>query len=397
MSNITPNSDQEQAIKLAKAWWEDEQERYNRPFVLAGYAGTGKTTSLNLILEEFNLTHGDYISVSFTGMAATVLRKKGYLASTIHRFIYDIIMLKNGKFKFQRKTEVPNYKLIVVDEVGQVSKELLADLSSFGLPILVMGDPFQTRQIGGSDNGLLDKPDFVLTKTMRQSLDNPILWLATEIRSGRQIPYGSHGSELLVVPRNQISLDVYGRADQLVATTNRTVSELNYLVRKEVYGLDGVYPFVGEKLMILKNNWSQTKINEDGIELSPVNGLTVIARDIGEYDPATRTFKIKVEDPSTGITFDTMNADAVYFEEGLRSDDVFYEDKSYKKLLFSRKTKEDTIGFLIDKMTYGYCATTYKVQGSEFKTGVYIKDRWNCPNEDYTSVTRFSESLVIGL
>ena len=133
--------------------------------------------------------------------------------------------------------------------------------------------------------------------------------------------------------------------------------------------------------MILKNNWGQTKINKDGIELSPVNGLSVLVKDIGEYDPVTRTFKVKVEDPSTGITFDTMNADAVYFEEGLRSDDVFYEDKSYKKLLFSRKTKEDTIGFLIDKMTYGYCATTYKVQGSEFKTGVYIKDRWNCPNE----------------
>ena len=397
MPTITPNEDQAKAIKLAKAWWNDKTERYNRPFVLAGYAGTGKTTSLNLVLEELGLDHGDYISVSFTGMASVVLRRKGYLASTIHRLIYDIVPLRNGKFKFERKTEVPNYKLLIVDEVGQVSKELFDDLAHFGLPILVMGDPFQTRQIGGTDNGLLDKPDFVLTKTMRQALDNPILYLATQIREGKRIQLGDYGDNLKVVRKEQIPLDVFGHADQIITTTNRTVNELNTLVRREVYGLESMFPYVGEKLMILKNDWSQTKFSDDGLEMSPVNGLTVLVTDVGDYDPILKTFDIKLKDVTTGVEFDRMNADATYFEYGLKDDNPLFEDPEFKTLLFRRKAKEDTEGIIINKMNYGYCSTTYKVQGSEFKTGVYVKDRYNCPNEDYTSVTRVSESLVVGI
>ena len=397
MSTITPNADQEKAIKLAKEWWSDKNERYNRPFVLAGYAGTGKTTTLNLILEELGLEYGDYISIAFTGMAATVLRKKKYLASTIHRFIYDVIPLKNGKFKFERKTEVQPYKLIVIDEVGQVSLSQLEDIQHFGIPILVMGDAFQTRQIGGKDNGLLDKPDFTLTKTMRQSLDNPILWLATRIREGHPIELGTYGDNLWVMKKEDIPVESYGQVDQIITTTNKSVNYLNNLVRQEVYGLESQYPYVGEKLMILKNNWNQTKISEDGIEMSPVNGLNVLVESIGDYDPVTRTFKITVKDMATGIVFDEMNADAVYFEDGLKDDSPLYENPEYKQLLFKRKTAENTNGFLIDKMNFGYCSTTYKLQGSEFSTGIYIKDRWYCPNEDYTSVTRVSDKLLIGI
>lgn len=397
MGKITPNKQQEEAIKLAKAWWADSTERNNRPFVLAGYAGTGKTTSLKLILEELGIDYGEYISISFTGKAATVLRKNGYLASTIHRFIYDVVPLRGGKFKFELKSEIPTYKLVVVDEVGQVSKELFDDLKHFGLPILVMGDPFQTRQIGGTDNGLLDKPDIVLTEVMRQALDNPILYLATQIRQGQRIQYGTYGEELAVLPRQRIPLETYGHADQIITTTNRTVTEVNHLVRGQVYGLDGVYPYVGEKLMILKNDWSQTKFTSSGIELSPVNGLTVIVREIGDYDHTLRTFDIKVEDIGTGIRFDKMKADAVYFEDGLRDDSLLYEDPEYKALLFRRKAAEDTKDIVINKMTYGYCTTTYKAQGSEYDNVVYIKDRYHCPNEDYTSVTRASKKLIIGI
>lgn len=335
--------------------------------------------------------------MAFTGMAATVLKKKGHLASTIHQLIYDVIPLPNGKCKFQLKKDPPPYKLLIIDELSQVSKEMFDDLQSFGIPIFCMGDPYQTKQIGGTDHGLLDKPDIVLTEVMRQSLDNPILWLATQIRSGKPIKVGSYGSELNIALKESIPLELYGNVDQLVTTKNATVTYLNNLVRERVYGLTTPYPYVGEKLLILKNDWSQLKTSSDGIKLSPVNGLLTLVQEIGEYDPITKTFKIKLKDPSTGITFDTMNADALYFENGWRDDTKLYEDPDYKKIVFSRKTLEDTKGFIVNKMTFGYATTTYKVQGSEFPTGIYIKDRYNSPHEDYTSVTRFSEKLIIGI
>lgn len=382
---------------MAKAWYADKNERSSRPFVLAGYAGTGKTTTLALTLEELGVEEGEYISVAFTGMAATVLKKKGHLASTIHQLIYDVIPLPNGKCKFKLKEEPPPYKILIIDELSQVSKEMFDDLQSFGIPILCMGDPYQTKQIGGTDHGLLEKPDMILTQVMRQSLDNPILWLATQIRSGKPIKTGNYGEDLQVVLKEHIPLEKYGQADQLVTTKNTTVSYLNNLVRTQVYGLDNQYPYVGEKLLMLKNDWSQIKTSKDGIKLSPVNGLLVLVQEIGAYDPITKTFDIKLTDPTTGITFDTMHADALYFENGWRDDTQLYEDPEYKKVLFSRKTLEDTKGFIVNKMTFGYATTTYKVQGSEFPTGIYIKDRYHSPHEDYTSVTRFSKSLIIGI
>lgn len=401
---ITPNKKQEKAIKLAKEWWDDRKRRENEVFVIAGYAGTGKTTCLELVIDEIGLDKEEVITVAFTGMASSCLTRKGHIASTIHKLIYNPKVLPNGKVKFNLKECIEGgYKLAVVDEASQASKQLMDDLLSFHIPVIAMGDPLQTKQFGGLDNGLLDKPNIVLDEVMRTSLDNPILYLATQVRNGERIKYGKMGDNVFIIPKNKIPDSAYVNASQVITTTNNSVSMINNYVRKKIYGLESMYPYKNEKIMCLKNNWDKF-ITEDSIDQYLVNGLIGTITDIGNYSEKTESFKMSFKPiHSNKKEFKKLNADALYFSNNLRNDDIFFsEDPEIQEIfgqtIINRQIALDTIGTVIDKFNFAYATTVYKAQGSEFDSVLYYKDRFrNTQREDYTSITRSKEFLMIGM
>ena len=96
---LTP--DQENAEKLIKEWFFNTD---NLVFVLAGYAGTGKTFLIDRIVREsLHLKAGtEAVFVTPTGKAATVLIKNGTVAGTVHSLIYtrnedDLDVDENGE------------------------------------------------------------------------------------------------------------------------------------------------------------------------------------------------------------------------------------------------------------------------------------------------------------
>ena len=56
---------------------------------LGGYAGTGKSTVIKILLDVLNRKNRSFAVAAFTGKAANVLRKKGMPSSTIHGIIYQ--------------------------------------------------------------------------------------------------------------------------------------------------------------------------------------------------------------------------------------------------------------------------------------------------------------------
>src|SRR5690606_3767955 len=79
------SKDQENAISSILHWFRNVK---SKRFVLAGYAGTGKTV---LISEIMKILSKDYIIkvCAPTGKAASVLRHKGVPATTLHKLIYN--------------------------------------------------------------------------------------------------------------------------------------------------------------------------------------------------------------------------------------------------------------------------------------------------------------------
>ena len=398
----SPTPMQQKAIDLADKWFRSN-EKTKRPFILTGWAGTGKSFTISRIVEKLGIHSDEVKFVSFTGMAASVLSKNGNPATTIHKLIYNPMPLKNGGVKFELKEDLgAGIKLIIVDEFSTVGNKLMEDLEEFNIPIMLVGDPGQLPPVKSKENKYINKSDIVLTEVMRQALDNPIIYIATQIRKGERVEFGNYDDKVMVLSKDDLDLEHIAWADQILANRNATVDQFNNLVRDEIYQLDTPFPHVGEKLLCLKNDWSKfIKAGDNDQYL--VNGLLGIVEDIGDYQSSVDAFDIDFRPLflNTDNKFETILTDGIYFSEGIKDDNPLFLDKElkdkYKKTLIRRKSLEDTEFKKVNKFTYGYAITVYKSQGSQFENVLYYRDTTSPKlqkRSDYVAVTRAEESLL---
>ena len=395
------NNKQELGVRLANQWWSDSDKR-KKPFVVSGSAGSGKTTTVRFIIESLDIQESEVRYCAFTGMASSVLTRKGNPATTLHQLIYNpFVDEKTRKIFFKKKDFIEGTKLVIIDEISQVNKKLMDDLLSFKIPIIAIGDPMQLPQIGGEANNLLDKPDIFLDETVRQALDNPIIRLATDIRNGNTIRQGTMGDKVFIIPRDKVTTENLISAEQIIASKNQTVRSINDNIRYNIHGLESPFPYVGEKVMCLKNNWDKA-IYENGIEQFLVNGLLGYVENIYDYDTRLEAFRMDFKPTyMKEKNFGKALADGKYFTDNIRNDEDFYLDEErYKDMLFRRKTWQDTTFGKIDKFTFGYAITAYKSQGSEFQSVIYYDEFMNKATFNksrYVGVTRAVDQLIFAL
>src|SRR5205085_1826682 len=163
MPVFTPHQDA--ALQAVAAWLKEKPgERAPQLFRLFGYAGTGKTTLAKHIAAGVD---GEVKFAAFTGKAALVMSGKGASgASTIHSLIYRARESGEETPDFELWDDAPVSKaaLIVIDECSMVDAELGRDLMSFGVPVLVLGDPAQLPPIQGGGFFTEVEPDAMLTE-----------------------------------------------------------------------------------------------------------------------------------------------------------------------------------------------------------------------------------------
>ena len=111
---------------------------------IAGYAGTGKSTLIKFIISALDIDEDDICYIAYTGKAAKVLREKGCPNSmTAHKLLYQSYPRSDGTFFHKVKRPLDhNYKIIVVDEVSMLPKELWELLLSHKIHVICLGDPF---------------------------------------------------------------------------------------------------------------------------------------------------------------------------------------------------------------------------------------------------------------
>src|SRR6266581_2978056 len=184
MTVFTPHQDA--ALNAVADWLKAKPGKGGTPqtFRLFGYAGTGKTTLARHVAQAVD---GKVLFAAFTGKAALVMRSKGCeRASTIHSLIYKTRESGEEVPSFELWDDAPASKasLIVIDECSMVDAELGRDLMSFGVPLLVLGDPAQLPPIqGGGFAGELPATGdklVCLRNNKRKGLFNGALWSVKE-------------------------------------------------------------------------------------------------------------------------------------------------------------------------------------------------------------------------
>ena len=390
--DLTPK--QQQGLDLAL-----ERHKNNEKYVvIAGYAGTGKTTLVHFIISALDVDKSKVAYVSYTGKAAEVLRKKGNPnAMTLHRLLYDSFPRPGGGFMRVPKKEL-GYTIIVVDEVSMVPKSMIEMLLKHKVFVVFLGDPFQLPMIDKNEgHDLLDHPHIFLDQIMRQAEESEIIRLTMKIRNQETIDYHK-GKEVIIAPKTDLVTGHLTWADQIICATNATRISINNQAR-QLLGYSGP-PQDGERMICLRNYWDD--ISDSGNE-ALVNGSTGIIRNPFEtYIMAPRYVRMRdhrmpaiqgtfISDG--GETFSTVDMDKRMIETGEPFLD-WRESYALGKL----KMK---IGDIVPReFAYGYAITCHKSQGSEFEKVLVLEESFPFEKKEharwlYTACTRASEKLVL--
>src|SRR4051794_10843299 len=209
---------QEEALRRVAAWLKAGTPQ---TFRLFGYAGTGKTTLARHLAEAVDAKE---LFAAFNGKAALGMRRKGCeRASTIHSLIYKTRESSEEVPSFDLWDDAPAAKaaLILIDECHMVDAGLGRALMSFGVPLLVLGDPAQLPPIQGGGFFTEVEPDAMLTEVHRQAEDNPIIRLSMDIRAGLDLEPGRYGETEIVV-RPDLDPQRVIVADQVLVGRNAT-------------------------------------------------------------------------------------------------------------------------------------------------------------------------------
>jgi exodeoxyribonuclease V len=357
------------ALRAVADWLKAKPGRGGTPplFRLFGYAGTGKTTLAKHIAEA---AAGKVLFAAFTGKAALVMRRKGRAgASTIHSLIYKPLESESETPTFALWEDAPaaNAALIVIDECSMVDAELGRDLMSFGVPLLVLGDPAQLPPIQGGGFFTDAEPDAMLTEVHRQAQDDPIVRLSMEIRAGERLAPGDYGTSQ-VVRRDALDPQRVLDADQVLVGRNATRRAYNARMR-ERRGFTEALPMQGDKLVCLRNNRRKGLFN-GGLWLikeKPKTRREIINMRLQpEENALPRTIKVSVR-PECFIG-------------------------AIEKVEWAARKRYDEFDF-------GYVLTVHKAQGSQWDDVVLFDESFAFPDSRerwlYTGVTRAAKRLTV--
>lgn len=375
---------QEQGLKIAV-----ERYRNKEPYtVIAGYAGTGKSTLVPFIVEALNIPEEKVVFATLTGKAALVLRNKGCQnAMTLHKLLYIPKKIPNSdEVEFiPRESLEGSPELMVVDEASMVSKEIFDLLLTHKVHIIFLGDTFQLPAISASAN-ILDHPHIMLTEITRQALDAPIIRLSMDIRDGKSLYYGGP-KEARIMPRTKVSKALLLGADIVLCGRNDTRRNLNDDIRKLKW--EDKYdkgPINGDRLICLHNYWKITDVDD---ETPLLNGLIgniykITTKDTKALHPKlTATF---VDDVGNVFAKNKFNIDYQLLTTGQPT----VNSSNWQNFYRVQKPLE---------FDYGYTVTTHKFQGSQAdKVLCFVEqmgDREQYYRWLYTSVTRAADKVVL--
>ncbi len=362
-------------------------------FILTGGPGTGKTTTLNGILQLLRQQNLKVALAAPTGRAAKRLAEvTGCEAKTIHRLLeVDPADPRHG-FKRNEKNPLPCGALIV-DEMSMVDSLLFENLLRAmrqNCKLILVGDPDQLPSVGAG-NLLRDLiagelvPTIHLDEVFRQAADSLIVTNAHAIVRGELPDLARRDSDFFFMPRAKLEnaaqtvVDLCCRRlpahyhfsplwDIQVIVPGRKgplgTEQLNPLLQQALnppapdkveYTAMGRTLREGDKVMQIRNNydavWSSGEVEGMGVFNGDIGIIEMIDRPSG-------TVIIRFDDRTVAYTLD-----------------------------------------MLDEIDHAYAITIHKSQGCEFEAVVMplagYHPRLHYRNLLYTGVTRAKQLLVV--
>ncbi|MEI6122987.1 MAG: AAA family ATPase [Bacteroidota bacterium] len=448
-----PTTDQQTVIEKLSSFVISTTE--NRIFLLKGYAGTGKTTIVGVLVKILPKLGLNSLLLAPTGRAAKVLASySANHAYTIHKAIYKSNEDDSGYSLSLRENKTSN-TIFIVDEASMIAGEMLANNSLFpssnlledlltfvfsgiNCSIIFVGDTAQLPPIGTQISPALDEKflkanfhiaigNFELSKVFRQTEESGILANATHIRT---LIYQSDITKNFFETKNfndviQISgsdledmlntaYSASGDTETLViCRSNKRANLYNNEIRRRILYREGEIN-AGDKIMIVKNNyfWIAKKskagfiANGDIAEILRIKNIEVIENDFSFADATIRLIDYPEEkDIDVKLLLNTLNSESPSLSSldfkklyNVISNEYAHIPERYKQMKMIRN--DPYLNAL--QIKFAYALTCHKTQGGQWEN-VFVEQGYltdEMVNKEYmrwlyTAVTRATKKLYL--
>lgn len=370
--------------------------------ILTGGPGTGKTTTINTMIQFFESEGLSILLAAPTGRAAKRMTEAtGYEAQTIHR-----LLEVNGNPEeestggFLRNRENPlEADVIIIDEMSMVDLNLMHALLSAvvqGTRLILVGDVDQLPSVGPGSvlKDIISSERFhvvTLTKIFRQAGESDIIMNAHKINAGEPVELNKKSRDFFFVKCDEADTIIGG----IIALIQRKLpqyvqahpNEIQVMTptRKGLLGVERMNAILQKYLNPADEKKTEREINgrlfREGDKVMQIKNNYQL-----EWEICTR-FGLTV-DKGMGV----FNGDM-----GVISEINEYKETVEVEYDEGRKVK---YGFdMVDELELAYAITVHKSQGSEYPAVILPllpgpKLLYN-RNLLYTAVTRAKKCLTI--
>lgn len=376
--------------------------------VITGGPGTGKTTTINMIIECFREEGMSILLAAPTGRAAKRMSEAtGYEAQTIHRLLeYNGALLENGEQEedqadlFGRNEWNPlEADVIIIDEMSMVDIFLFHSLLkavAVGTRLILVGDVNQLPSVGPGNvlKDIIASHCFnvvKLSRIFRQAAESDIIVNAHRIHDGEEIALDNQSKDFFCLKRD----DSHGVLEVML-----------WLVRDKMPKYTDCTPFDVQVLTPMKkgelgvyhcNEILQRYLNPEAPEKNQIELHGVLFREGDKVMQMKNNYQIK---------WQIRGYNQMLIEEGTG---VFNGDcgiitdiDKFNKEITVRFDDEKYVTYAqanLDELELAYAITIHKSQGSEYPAVVLPLLTGPRPlmnrNILYTAVTRGKKCVTI--
>ena len=383
--------------------------------IITGGPGTGKTTNIKRLIEEYEGAGLEIACAAPTGRAAKRMEEAtGHSASTIHRLleVSPVSMLMGDSendadsygthegIRFQRNEETPlEYDVIIIDEMSMVDAYLMNSLLKAitpGTKLILVGDTNQLPSVGPGNvlKDIISSECFDvmrLTKIYRQDETSDIILNAHKMIDGEPIDTAKFSKDFVFVKRDE--------PDNIIAAMLTLVRDkLPDYVDANIEDIQVMSPMKKGALGVERlNSILQAHINPPSPEKAEKETGSVTWREGDKVMQIKNNYKLEWETrDSRGFVMD--KGEGVYNGDIgiIREINLFAEEISveFDEGRIATYSFSDT-----DELELAYAITIHKSQGSEYPAVVIPVHQGPkmlmTRNLIYTAVTRAQKCVTL--
>jgi exodeoxyribonuclease V alpha subunit len=323
----------------------------NKILIITGGPGTGKTTTLHVLVSFFR-KHNLHVTLTApTGRAAQRMGSiSGLKAKTIHRLL-EFNPHKKGAHFGRNKENPVNTDILICDEVSMIDILLMRDLLNavrLDSAVVFVGDSNQLPSVGAGnvladmiESGII--PHVTLTTIFRQAAKSRIVTAAHEIIHGSTPVFSNTGDDNCFFLQKEEPQECLDTIINLV--TKRIPKRYNIDPIKDIQVLSPMHKGILGTQVI--NHLLQKQLNSLTVNL--VRGEKVFCKG-DKVMQITNNYDNKV-----------FNGDIGYIKRIVEDSGLIVD--------FGDKTVTYQLADL-DELVHAYCISIHKSQGCEFNTVV---------------------------